>query len=82
MNSYENKILEAVEIITNQKIDEADFNKTVQAVVRVEVRDGGYYYYLSVSDGKYGFDYTPFGRACQVPFQNFPQKNERSNECS
>lgn len=33
MNSYENNILEAVEIITNQKIDEADFNKTVQATI-------------------------------------------------
>lgn len=40
----------------------AAFNKTVQAVVRVEVRDGGYDYYLSVSDGKYGFDYTPFDK--------------------
>ena len=33
MNSYENKILEAVEIIANQKIDEADFNKTVQGLM-------------------------------------------------
>lgn len=33
MNSYENNILEAVEIITNQKIDEADFNRTVQATI-------------------------------------------------
>ena len=38
------------------------FNKPVHAMVRVEVKEGGFDYYLSVSDGEYGFDYTSFDK--------------------
>ena len=53
MNSYENKILEAVEIITNQKIDEADFNKTVQATVIKMVDAASAHYLVKYQDSRF-----------------------------
>ena len=53
MNSYENKILEAVEIITNQKIDEADFNKTVQATIIKMVDAASAHYLVKYQDSRF-----------------------------
>lgn len=53
MNSYENKILEAVEIITNQKIDEADFNKTVQATIIKMIDAASAHYLVKYQDSRF-----------------------------
>ena len=53
MNSYENNILEAVEIITNQKIDEADFNKTVQATIIKMIDAASAHYLVKYQDSRF-----------------------------
>lgn len=53
MNSYETKILEAVEIIANQKIDEADFNKTVQATIIKMVDAASAHYLVKYQDSRF-----------------------------
>lgn len=53
MNSYENNILEAVEIITNQKIDEADFNKTVQATIIKMINAATAQYLVKYQDSRF-----------------------------
>lgn len=53
MNSYENKILEAVEIIANQKIDEADFNKTVQATIIKMIDAASAHYLVKYQDSRF-----------------------------
>ena len=53
MNSYENKILEAIEIIANQKIDEADFNKTVQATIIKMVDAASAHYLVKYQDSRF-----------------------------
>ena len=53
MNSYENKILETVEIIANQKIDEADFNKTVQATIIKMIDAASAHYLVKYQDSRF-----------------------------
>lgn len=53
MDSYENKIIDAIELVADKKISELDFNKTVQATIIRAINKALGKYYVKYQDASF-----------------------------